>query len=296
MTNGILLALLAYATYSWSDASIKALGGELSIFEIGFFQTAIAGAFILMTRPDGGTWHGFWRMRHPYAVQARALIGLVASVLSVLAFTTIPLAEVYAIVFLSPFFVTILSMVLLKEKVGPWRWFAIFAGFAGVLLVVRPGFRVLEFGHAAAVAMSMLSATSIILMRSLSARERHTTILGFLIIYGVAFNGVAMALTGVTVPTLQEWVILVLAGAFAASGHIMLLRATRFAEANKLAPTHYSQIVWAVVIGALLFNEAPDGWSLAGLGIIAGSGLLTILRERIRLGTVRWNRTSRTRL
>jgi len=105
-----------------------------------------------------------------------------------------------------------------------------------------------------------------------------------------------MALTGVTVPTLQEWVILVLAGAFAASGHIMLLRATRFAEANKLAPTHYSQIVWAVVIGALLFNEAPDGWSLAGLGIIAGSGLLTILRERIRLGTVRWNRTSRTRL
>jgi len=296
VTNGILLALLAYATYSWSDAAVKALGGDLSIFEIGFFQTAIAGAFILMTRPDGGSWNGFWRMRHPYAVQARALIGLVASVLSVLAFTTIPLAEVYAIVFLSPLFVTILSMVLLKEQVGPWRWFAIFAGFAGVLLVVRPGFRVLELGHAAAVAMSLLSASSIILMRSLSARERHTTILGFLILYGVAFNGVAMLVTGATMPTLQEWGILVLGGGFAAIGHILLLRATRFAEANQLAPTHYSQIVWAVVIGALLFNETPDGWSLAGLAVIAGSGLLTILRERIRLGAVRWNRSSRTRL
>jgi drug/metabolite transporter (DMT)-like permease len=296
VTNGILLALLAYATYSWSDAAIKALGGDMSIFEIGFFQTAIAGGFILLARPGGEPWRDFWRMRHPWAVQARALIGLVASVLSVFAFTTIPLAEVYAIVFLSPLFVTILSMVLLKERVGPWRWFAIMAGFAGVLLVVRPGFRTLELGHAAAVAMAMLSASSIILMRSLSARERHTTILGFLILYGVAFNGVALLFTGATMPTAMEWMILLLAGAFAASGHILLLRATRFAEANQLAPIHYSQIIWAVVIGALLFDENPDFWSLCGLAVIAGSGLLTILRERIRLGAVRWNRFGRTRL
>lgn len=296
MTNGILLALLAYATYSWSDAAIKALGGDLSIFEIGFFQTAIAGGFILLARPGGGPWRDFWRMRHPWAVQARALIGLAASVLSVLAFTTIPLAEVYAIVFLSPLFVTILSMVLLKEHVGPWRWFAIVAGFVGVILVVRPGFRAIEPGHLAAVAMALLSATSIILMRSLSARERHTTILGFLILYGVVFNGVAMLLTEATMPTGGEWVILILAGAFAAIGHILLLRATRYAEANRLAPTHYSQIVWAVVIGALLFDERPDFLSLCGLAVIAGSGLLTILRERIRLGAVRWNRSGRTRL
>lgn len=296
MNNGILLALIAYATYSWSDAAIKALGGQLTIFEIGFFQTSIAGAFILLARPGGEPWRDFWRMRHPWAVQGRALVGLVASVLSVYAFTTIPLAEVYAIVFLSPLFVTILSMVLLKEHVGPWRWLAIVAGFAGVLLVVRPGFRALELGHAAAVAMAMLSASSIILMRSLSGRERHTTILGFLILYGVVFNGIAMAATSFRMPSPSEWGVLLLAGAFAASGHILLLRATRFAQANQLAPTHYSQIVWAVVIGALLFNEDPDFWSLVGLAVIAGSGLLTIARERIRLGKVRWNPFSRNRV
>ena len=118
MNNGILLALLAYATYAWSDAAIKALGGHLSIFEIGFFQTLIAGACIYFARPDGEQWRSFWRMKRPWAVQARALCGLAGSVLGVFAFTTIPLAEVYAIIFLSPIFVTLLSMVVLKEKVG----------------------------------------------------------------------------------------------------------------------------------------------------------------------------------
>jgi len=296
LTNGILLALIAYATYSWSDASIKSLGGSLTIFEIGFFQTAIAGIFIVLARPGGERWSDFWRMRHPLAVQGRALIGLTASVLSVFAFTTIPLAEVYAVAFLSPLFVTLLSMLLLREQVGPWRWFAVVAGFAGVLIVVRPGFRELEWGHAAALAMAVLSASSIILMRSLSGKERHTTILGFLILYGVAFNGIAMAATSMRMPSPAEWGILLLAGAFAAAGHIMLLRATHYAQANHIAPTHYSQIVWAVVLGALLFDELPDIWSVIGLCIIAGSGLLTILRERIRLGTVRWNRWIRTRI
>jgi drug/metabolite transporter (DMT)-like permease len=290
------MALIAYATYAWSDAAIKALGGSLTIFEIGFYQTAIAGAAIFLARPGGASWNGFWRMRHPWRVQARALIGLAASVLSVFAFTTVPLAEVYAIIFLSPLFVTLLSIVLLKEQVGPWRWFAIAAGFVGVLLVVRPGFRSLELGHGAAVIMAMLSASSIILMRSLSGREKPTTILGFLILYGVVFNGIAMAMTKPVLPTPAEWAILLFAGLCAASGHIMLLRATRFAEANQLAPTHYSQIIWAVVIGAALFHEQPDALAMTGLAVIAGSGLLTVARERIRLGTVRWNPFGRTRL
>ncbi len=74
------------------------------------------------------------------------------------------------------------------------------------------------------------------------------------------------------------------------------LRATRFAPANQLAPTHYSQIVWAVFIGALIFDEQPDIVSVVGLAVIAGSGLLTLARERIRLGTVRWNPFGRNRL
>ena len=296
MNNGILLALVAYAVYSWGDAAIKALGGGLNIFEIGFYMTLVSAVCIALTTPKDEKLLHFWRMKRPWAVQARALSGTAASVLSVIAFTTIPLAEVYALIFLAPLFVTLMSMFLLKEQVGPWRWFAIIAGFAGVLLVVRPGFRELEVGHIAAVVVALLAAFSVILMRSLSARETRTTMLGFLMLYIIGFNGVAMLVTGARTPTLQEAAILLVAGIFAATGNILLLRATRFAPANQLASTHYSQIVWAVVLGALFFQEEPDLLAILGLAIIGSSGLLTVARERIRLGTVRWNPFSRNRL
>lgn len=295
MTNGILLALLAYAVFSWSDAAIKSLGGQLSIFEIGFFLTLVAGAVIFFAKPRDERWRVFWRMKRPWAVQARAIFGLAASVCSVIAFTTIPLAEVYALVFLAPLFVTVLSVIFLKEHVGPWRWFAVAAGFAGVLLVVRPGFREVQVGHLAALAIALLAALSIVLMRSL-ASENRTTILGFLMIYSLALNAVGIAATSFTPPTLDQAAMLVVAGVFAAGGNIGLLRATRFSPANQIAPTQYSQIVWAVALGALFFNEQPDLLTIAGLAVIAGSGLLTVARERIRLGTVRWNPFARNRL
>ena len=150
MTNGILLALIAYASYSGSDAVVKSLGGQFTVFEIGFFSTLFAGCFLFFARPAHERWRDFWRTSRPWAVQARAWAGIASGVLSVYAFTTIPLAEVYALVFLAPLCVTILSTVILKEKVGPWRWLAVVAGFAGVMLVVRPGFRELNLGHLAA--------------------------------------------------------------------------------------------------------------------------------------------------
>lgn len=296
VNNGILLALVAYAVYSWGDAAIKALGGGLSVFEIGFYMTLVSALCIALTTPRDEKLLHFWRMQRPWAVQARALSGMAASVLSVIAFTTIPLAEVYALIFLAPLFVTLMSILFLKEQVGPWRWFAIVAGFVGVLLVVRPGFKELEIGHVAALIVALLAAFAVILMRSLSARETRSTMLGFLMLYILAFNGVAMLFTGATMPTLAETGFLIVAGILAAAGNILLLRATRFAPANQIASTHYSQIMWAVVLGLLFFQEKPDPIALAGLAIIAGSGLLTVARERIRLGTVRWNPFSRNRI
>lgn len=296
MNNGILLALLAYAVYSWGDAAVKALGGDLNVFEIGFYMTLVSAVCIALTTPKDEKLVHFWRMKRPWAVQARALSGTAASVLSVIAFTTIPLAEVYALIFLAPLFVTLMSVFLLKEQVGRWRWFAILAGFAGVLLVVRPGFRELEVGHVAAVVVALLAAFSVILMRSLSARETRTTMLGFLMLYIIGFNGAAMLATGARMPTLEEAAFLLIAGVFAAMGNILILRATRFAPASQLASTHYSQIVWAVILGALFFQEQPDLLAIAGLAIIGGSGLLTVARERIRLGTVRWSLFSRNRI
>lgn len=296
VNTGVLLALAAYAVYAWGDGLIKSFGGELSVFEIGFFNILFASFFLFFLKPEGESWNGFWRMKRPWAVQARALSGVGAGVLSVYAFTTIPLAEVYALMFLAPLLVTLLSIVILKEKVGPWRWLAVAMGFCGVLLVVRPGFRTLELGHLAAFIVAFLGASTIILTRSLQ-EERQTTILGMLACYTILFNGVAAAVTSsFTLPNWQVWVLLILSGACTAGGHRLQLLAVRHSPANLIAPTHYSQIVWAVIIGAAFFNEYPDWISVAGLAVVVGSGLLTLVREKIRLGTVRWNVLSRNRL
>lgn len=295
MSSGIFLALAAYAIYAWGDGLIKGLGGQMSIFEIGFFNTFFAAVFLFFLKPDGERWRDFWRMQRPWGVHARALSGLTAGVLSVFAFTTIPLAEVYALIFLAPLFVTLLSVVILKEHVGPWRWAAVVAGFVGIVLVVQPGFRALELGHLAAFVIAFLGAATIILMRSL-AQEKQTSMLGVLVAYGLVFNGVAAALTSFAIPEPKLLGLLLLSGACTAAGHRLQLMATRRSPANLIAPTHYSQIVWAVVIGAAFFAEYPDWISLVGLAVVVGSGLLTLVRERVRLGTVRWNPFSRNRL
>lgn len=283
MNNGVVFALLAYTAYSCSDASIKMMSGKAGVFEIGFFIFLFAGLALAPVRLNGERWVDAWRMRRPWTVLTRAFVGITSGAFATLAITTIPFAEVYAIVFLSPFFVTLMSIVFLKEKVGLWRWASLVFGFLGVLLVVRPGFKVLELGHLAALVVALLAGTSVILSRSLAGAERHTSIVGAVIVYGVLFNGTAAIVTGgFTIPAPGHLVWLVLAGMFSAAGQVLLLRATQHAPASIVAPTHYSQIVWGIVLGAALFQEYPDWLAIAGLVVVGASGLLTIMRERIK--------------
>jgi drug/metabolite transporter (DMT)-like permease len=294
MNKGFLLGLLAYASFSWGDATIKSLGGHVSVFEIGFFSILFSAAFIFFSKPKDERWRQFWQMNRPWAVHARAISGLFAGICGVYAFTTVPLAEAYALIFLSPLFVTILSAVFLKEDIGVWRWTAVFAGIIGVFLVVRPGFRALELGHVAAICVAFLAALTIVLLRSLAGREKRTSIMGVLVIYGLVFNGAA-AIPEFRMPGLPEFAAFVFIGLCTAVGQITLLVATKITPASQIAPAHYSQILWAVAIGSLFFAEYPDGIAMVGLIVIAASGLLTMMREKIRLGTVRWNPFFRNR-
>lgn len=295
MNNGVTLALLGYAIYSWGDGLIKALGADFSVFEIGLFNALAAAAFLLVLKPSGESWNGFWRMKRPWAVHARGICGALAGVLGVYAFISIPMAEVYALFFLAPLFVTILSVIILREQVGPWRWAAVIAGFAGILLVVRPGFRAVELGHVAAIIVALLAALGVILMRSL-ASEKQTTMLGVLVGYSLLAHGVGVAATGLAVPGPLAIVLFIMTGLCTAAGHRLNLLAARISPANLIAPTHYSQMLWAVIIGALFFQEYPDWLSILGLAVVAASGLLTLVREKVRLGSMRWNPFGRTRL
>lgn len=285
LDSGLLIGFAAYASFAWGDALIKGVGGRASVFAIGLVATLAAAAVIgIAFRPEGERWRGFWRMRNPLAVQARALSGALAGVLGIYAFTTIPLAEAYALIFLAPLLVTLLSALALGERVGPWRWSAVAIGLLGVLLVLRPGFRAVEPGHAAAFGVALCAACSVVLLRALAGREKGTSLLGVLLLYAIALQGGLMLATGAPLPGADALGWIVLAGVFAGLGQIALLAAARRTEASGLAPIHYTQIGWAVLLGALFFDEHPDRLALAGLLALALAGLLTALRERALRG------------
>lgn len=283
--NPFLIGLLAYATFSICDASAKYLGPHLSVFEIGFFFNVFAAIVLSVTRHAQERWRDFWRMDRPLLVHGRAMFGVMASMCAVFAFTRIPLAEAYALIFLAPLIVTMLSALLLKEHVGIWRWSAVALGFIGVLFVVRPGFQELHLGHLGAVGCALGTGGAVLLLRRMAGGAKKTSILGTLVLYLIALNGAAMLATdSFVMPTAFQFAVLALGGLCYGLGQWALVIALRMGNASQIAPAHYSQLLCAVVFGAVIFGEFPDLLALVGLAIIAAAGLLTVVRERIRHG------------
>jgi len=279
MIRGVAQGFLAYSLFSWGDASVKALAGGPSVFEIGFFVTLFALMVIFpFGRPRGERWRDLFRMNHPRLVMTRTAAGIIAGLCGIIAFTTIPFAEAYALIFLSPAVVTILSTGLLGEQIGWRRWLAVVVGFAGVLIIVRPGFRELLPGHFAALAVSLCAATTVLVLRRIGRTEKRTSLIGVVLLSALVFNGVLM-LPGFRWPSSEQFVFLAAAGFLSAGGHLNLLAATRLVPANQVAPTQYVQMAWAVVVGWIVYNEAANGFTIAGLVLIALSGLVTIMRE-----------------
>lgn len=281
---------MAYAAFSFSDALIKFAGSAgdkgTGVFAIGFFVTLFSIIPVILFRPAEERWRMIMAMKRPWLVHLRGVSGVSGGLLSIYAFTHLPLAEAYALIFLIPIFVTILSVLILGEPVGWRRWLAVLTGFIGVVLVVQPGFREITFAHAAGIGVAFFGALTIILLRSLSGSERRSTLMGIIIVYSLAVNFVGM-LPDFALPSSTVLLALACAGVLTGLAHTGLVIATQTAPANLVAPTQYSQIGWAVVLGILFFAEVPDAVTFAGLGVVAGAGLFTFLREEHRFS---WSR------
>ncbi len=277
MANVFILALLAYAGFAVTDVAVKAAAGRLPIFETALIVNVFAAAVLLTTRHPNERWRDFFRPgRHTLAVHVRAFCGTVSSLGAVYALTRIPLAQVYAIVFLAPIFVTAMSALFLKERVSPARWVAVAVGFVGVLLVVQPGYQPLESGHLAAVCVGMATGGAIVLLRGMGQGVRKTRVLGTLMAYLLVLDVVATIVWGFVLPTWWEFGMLGLAGIAFGLGQWAFVLAARAGHANQIAPMQYSQLVWAVGLGALFFGEYVDPVASVGIAVLIASGLATI--------------------
>lgn len=278
MPLGVIYAIVAYSVYSCGDAIIKGFGQDLSVFEIGFFVAVFGLAPAAFAKPKGEHWRDSFKFKRPALVHLRSFTGVTSAALVTYAFTTIPFAETYSLVFLMPLFITVMSVVVLREKVGALRWAMLALGFLGVMLVVRPGFRELELGHLAAVCCAFFGATTTTVLRVIAPTERRVSLIALPALYIIVVNGLLM-LPSFVWPTPQQFMLLVGSGALVGIGHILLIAATRNAAASQVAPIQYVQIVWAIGLGAYFYAEHPDWIAYIGLVIVVASGLVNVFTD-----------------
>lgn len=281
MPIGVLYAVAAYSIYSCGDAIIKGFGQALSVFEIGFFIALFSLIPALFVKPKGERWRDSFKLRHPALVHLRSFSGVASSTLVTFAFVTIPFAETYSLVFLMPLFITAMSVLLLKERVHAVRWAMLLAGFIGVMLVVRPGFRELELGHLAALGCAFFGATTTTVLRVVASDEKRVSLIALPALYLLVANAVLMAPTFV-IPNWQQFALLLVSGSFIGMGHILLIAATRNAPVSQVAPVQYVQIIWAIALGAYFYAEHPDWIAYVGLAVVILSGLVNVFIDGAR--------------
>jgi drug/metabolite transporter (DMT)-like permease len=276
---GIALRVGAATCFAGMAAAIK-LGDRagVSLPELAFYRFAFGLPPLLiwigLTRNAGA-----WRTQRPLAHLARGMIGLTTMVLAFAGLTYLPLAEAATIGFAAPLFSVALSALILAEPVGRHRWAAVALGFAGVLIVMRPGGSHLPaIGLVLALLAALGTAAVTITLRQIGRTETTPTIV-------LWFTCFSMAATALLLPFYgrahdgRTWAILLALGLCGGLGQLFLTSALRFAPVSVVVPFDYAQLIWAVLLGWALFDTHPAASTWAGAALIVASGLYTLFRE-----------------
>nr|WP_245223950.1 DMT family transporter [Rhizobium halophytocola] len=276
-----MIAFAGFAAYSISDASVKLIEGRITPYESGFFGALFGIACLPFLLRKGDRYVDMFRTNNWPLWIVRFFASGVGIIGSVTAFTHLSMAEAFCLIFLLPSFVTIMSVVFLKETVGVRRWGAVAIGFLGVLVVLRPGFRELSIGHLGAIFAGMGGALSIVIYRAIGPSEKNISLYGAGLWGGLVICGIAM-IPDYATPVGSDWLLLAAYGILGGVGNIFMMFAAARAPAAVIGPIQYSQMLWAIAFGYLIFGDHIDLPMVAGIVLIVGSGLMTIARERVR--------------
>lgn len=275
---GPLLALGAFALFSMHDVIVKSLGGSYSPIQIVFFSVLLGlpmAMILLMRDPTDGT----LLPRRPGWTALRTGAAVITGVSVFYAFSVLPLAQTYAILFATPLLITILSVPLLGERVGLHRGAAVLVGLIGVIIVLRPGQGDgLSLGHLAALVGAFSSSFASIIVRKIGAEERNVVLLLYPMMANLLLMGAMLPFVYQPMPLADLGALALMAG-LALIASLGVIAAYKRAPAFQIAPMQYSQIIWAVVFGALFFGEVVDLFTILGAGVIIVSGLYIVMRE-----------------
>jgi drug/metabolite transporter (DMT)-like permease len=276
--RGILHVLAAWLLFACMDAGSKLLAEDYAIIQIlwvRFVSLAVIAAWL--AGRQGGA--GALRTRHFWLQSLRSALLVIEIGLFILTITVLPLANAHAILAVTPLIVTALSVPLLGEHVGVRRWSAIAVAFAGVLIILRPGFGAVQPMALLALVCSLMFALYQILTRIVSRTDPPLTTLFYTALVGVVGLTLAVPFHWTT-PDLAGWALFGLVTALGAGGHFLLIKALQLAPASVLQPFSYTILVWATLVGFLVFGNLPDLLTVVGACVVASSGIYAFARER----------------
>jgi drug/metabolite transporter (DMT)-like permease len=277
--TGIALMCSAVALFACLDTTAKYLNTQMDTLEIAWARYTSAFLLTLIVS-NPLTQPGLLRTRQLKLQIARTLLLVGSTALNFLALRWLQLDEALSIIFTFPFIVAIAAGPLLGEWIGWRRWSAIAFGFAGVLLITRPGFGGMHPAALLSLAATVCYGLYAVITRIVSRTDSNQTSLFYANCIGAL---VMLPVIPFVWATPADWLIalmLIGTGVLGSAGHFCLIAGHKLAPASVLSPFVYTQLIWVVILGYLVFDHVPTGWTMAGAAMVIGSGLYLLYRER----------------
>ena len=271
--------LLAWVMLPIMDGFAKYLSSDLPVLQITWARYFFTVAFTLPIMFFFFRKNLVWTDK-PKLQLIRGLILLIANVCFFYSISIISLAKALTLAFIAPLIVTAFSPIFLGEKVGFRRWSAVIIGFVGSMVVIRPGFVEINLASLAALGTGVMYGFYLIITRKLSSSDNPLLTLLLTGVVGAIIISFFMPLVWIK-PTLNQWSMMAAIGIFACVGHLFIILSLKYADASKLAPFSYFEIVTNIIIGYYFFSDFPDKWTFLGLFIIILSGIYISRRENI---------------
>ncbi len=279
LVRGMWAAAGAIFMFTLMNATAKHLSASHSVIEIVFFRNLIACVPFLLAGFAFGRREIFVIQSKPRLIVTRAILGTVTLAMTFTAYSLMPMAETTVLLFAASLFIPVLGVLILHERVGPYRWTAVLTGFVGVAIMVQPTGAVTILGVVVALCAALLQATMSILLRHLGGHERPETTTFYFFIIGTIVSGLAMPFVAKGL-TLAELPFFITVGLSGAAAQWLYSTAMKYTPAALVAVINYSSIMWAILFGWLVWNDWPLPIVFVGSAIVIASNLLIVWRER----------------